>query len=529
MMNWKYLLTGVLAGSTLVLRAAGEAKDERPNILFILSDDHTSQTWGIYGGILSEYAQTENIRRLADEGAVLDNCFCTNSISTPSRAAILTGRYSHCNGVYTLDDTLDVSLPTFAKELQKAGYHTGLVGKWHLKSQPQGFDYYSVFHDQGEYRDPTFKNSDDPWPGQRNLGERIHGFSTDIVTEKAIRWMKAQDKSQPFLMCCHFKATHEPYDFPERMRHLYDGVVFPEPENLLDWGPETNGRTFVGQKLETIGHNWEVASADPDKWWCRYPELPFTTKGMSRIAARKAIYQKLIRDYLRCAATVDDNIGKLLDALDEMGIADNTIVVYVADQGYFLGEHGFYDKRMFYEESARMPFVIRYPKCIPAGKRVNELVLNVDFASTLCDFAGVKSPEGTQGRSFKDVLAGKTPKDWRKSIYYRYWTQHDIRPGHIGVRNERYKLMFLYGDRLNMTGSSDYKSTPSWEFYDLQKDPKENHNAYGEKEYESVIREMKKEMMRLREEVKDTDEGEIRMMEILRKEGLEKQVFIIDI
>lgn len=452
----------------------------------------------------------------------MDNCFCTNSISTPSRAAILTGRYSHCNGVYTLDDTLDVSLPTFAKELQKAGYHTGLVGKWHLKSQPQGFDYYSVFHDQGEYRDPTFKNSDDPWPGQRNLGERIHGFSTDIVTEKAIRWMKAQDKSQPFLMCCHFKATHEPYDFPERMRHLYDGVVFPEPENLLDWGPETNGRTFVGQKLETIGHNWEVASADPDKWWCRYPELPFTTKGMSRIAARKAIYQKLIRDYLRCAATVDDNIGKLLDALDEMGIADNTIVVYVADQGYFLGEHGFYDKRMFYEESARMPFVIRYPKCIPAGKRVNELVLNVDFASTLCDFAGVKSPEGTQGRSFKDVLAGKTPKDWRKSIYYRYWTQHDIRPAHIGVRNERYKLIFLYGDRLNMTGSSDYKSTPSWEFYDLQKDPKENHNAYGEKEYESVIREMKKEMMRLREEVKDTDEGEIRMMEILRKEGLEK-------
>lgn len=391
-----------------------------------------------------------------------------------------------------------------------------------MKSQPQGFDYYSVFHDQGEYRDPTFKNSDDPWPGQRNFGERIHGFSTDIVTEKAIRWMKAQDKSQPFLMCCHFKATHEPYDFPERMRHLYDGVVFPEPENLLDWGPETNGRTFVGQKLETIGHNWEVASADPDKWWCRYPELPFTTKGMSRIAARKAIYQKLIRDYLRCAATVDDNIGKLLDALDEMGIADNTIVVYVADQGYFLGEHGFYDKRMFYEESARMPFVIRYPKCIPAGKRVNELVLNVDFASTLCDFAGVKSPEGTQGRSFKDVLAGKTPKDWRKSIYYRYWTQHDIRPAHIGVRNERYKLIFLYGDRLNMTGSSDYKSTPSWEFYDLQKDPKENHNAYGEKEYESVIREMKKEMMRLREEVKDTDEGEIRMMEILRKEGLEK-------
>ncbi|MDE5731797.1 MAG: sulfatase-like hydrolase/transferase, partial [Bacteroidales bacterium] len=179
---------------------------DRPNILFILSDDHTSQTWGIYGGILGNYAQNENITRLASEGVVLDNCFCTNSISTPSRASILTGRYSHANGVYTLDDSLDVSLPTIAKVLQEQGYNTGLAGKWHLRSQPQGFDWYSVFHDQGEYRDPTFKNSTDPWPGEsRNFGERVHGFSTDIVTAKAIEWMKAQPEDEPFLMCCHFK------------------------------------------------------------------------------------------------------------------------------------------------------------------------------------------------------------------------------------------------------------------------------------------------------------------------------------
>ena len=216
--------------------------------------------------------------------------------------------------------------------------------------------------------------------------------------------MKAQDKSKPFLMCCHFKATHEPYDFPERMRHLYDGVTFPELENLLDWGPETNGRTFDGQPLEEMVRRWETALADPDKWWCRYPELPFSAKGLGKVAKRKAAYQKLIRDYLRCAATVDDNIGKLLDALDEMGIADNTIVVYVADQGYFLGEHGFFDKRMYYEEAARMPFVIRYPGHIPAGKRVKDLILNVDFASTLSDFAGVEAPEGAQGRSFKPIL-----------------------------------------------------------------------------------------------------------------------------
>ena len=352
-----------LSGNGQSLFAANKpAQEERPNILFILSDDHTSQSWGIYGGVLGEYARNENIRRLAAEGCVLDNCFCTNSISSPSRAAILTGAYSHVNGVYTLSDSFDPEQDNIAKQMRAGGYQTALVGKWHLKTQPQGFDFYSVFHDQGEYRDPTFINCTEPWPGERNFGERVRGFSTDIVTDKAIRWMKEADKDRPFMMCCHFKATHEPWDFPERMRHLYDGVVFPEPENLFDWGPETNGRTFSGQPLEELARRWDVASQDPDKWWCRYPELPFTTKGMHRSAARSAAYQKLVRDYLRCGATIDDNIGKLLKALDDMGIADNTIVVYVSDQGYFLGEHGFFDKRMMYEESLRMPFVIRYPK-----------------------------------------------------------------------------------------------------------------------------------------------------------------------
>lgn len=505
-----YLLLTVVAAPVW----AGN-KSDQPNILFVLSDDHTSQAWGIYGGVLADYVQNQNIRRLAAEGTVLDNCFCTNSISVPSRAAILTGQYSHKNGVYTLDDSLSTTLPTLATVLQKGGYHTALVGKWHLKSQPQGFDYYSVFHDQGEYRDPTFKDSTDPWPGDRNYGNRVHGFSTDIVTDKAIRWMKEQDKDQPFLMCCHFKATHEPYDFPERMRHLYDGVTFPEPDNLLDWGAETTGRTFEGQTLETIGRNWMRASDDPDKWWCRYPELPFSTQGMNRTVARKATYQKLIKDFLRCGATIDDNIGRLLAALDEMGIADNTIVVYVSDQGYFLGEHGFYDKRMFYEESARMPFVIRYPGKVAAGQRLNDLILNVDFAPTLTDVAGVGQMEGAQGRSFYENLRGATPTDWRKSIYYRYWTQHTIRPAHMGIRNDRYKLIFLYGDKLHTSGSSDDISTPSWEFFDLHKDPKENRNAYADKEYASIIKEMKKEMLKLREEWGDTDESSQRMREIL--------------
>lgn len=514
-------MLGILAtssnGKVWAQKSAENADNERPNILFILSDDHTSQAWGIYGGILADYVHNPNIRRLASEGVVLDNCFCTNSISSPSRASILTGAYSHKNGVYTLADSLDTSLPTLATLLNQSGYQTALVGKWHLKSQPQGFDYYSIFYDQGVYRDPLFINSSDPWPGNRNFGECVQGFSTDIVTEKAIEWIKDSNKEQPFLMCCHFKATHEPYDYPIRMNHLYDGVVFPEPKNMMDWGPETNGRGFVGQKLEEIGRRWEAASADPDKWWCRYPGLPFSTEGMQRTAARKAIYQKYIRDYLRCGATVDDNIGKLLQTLDEMGIADNTIVIYVSDQGYFLGEHGFFDKRMFYEEAARMPFVIRYPKKLPAGKRVNDLILNIDFAPTLAQFAGIQPGEEMQGHSFADNLCGKTPKDWRKSFYYRYWTHHTIRPAHIGIRNERYKLIFYYGDPLDMTDGQESPTQPVWDFYDLEKDPKENCNVYDKKEYAPIIEQMKKEMKKLRKEVGDEDLDYPQMKKILEE------------
>ena len=321
----RLILTGILAAGAMThpqgVQSAEQENpkgdDRRPNILFILSDDHTSQAWGIYGGVLAEYAHNENIRRLANEGVVLDNCFCTNSISAPSRASILTGLYSHRNGLYTLADSLGTSIPTLATALQANGYNTGLVGKWHIQSQPQGFDYYSIFFDQGEYRDPTFIESTDPWPGNRRFGERVPGFSTDLVAEKAIKWIKQQDGKQPFMMCCHFKATHEPYDYPIRMEHLYDGVTFPEPENLLDWGPETNGRSFVGQTLEELERRWRIASQDPDKWWCRYPGLPFSTEGMQRTAARKAAYQKFIRDYMRCGATVDDNMEniKSLDPL----------------------------------------------------------------------------------------------------------------------------------------------------------------------------------------------------------------------
>ena len=503
-----HLLAGTLLCPLLPHNASAQSTDDsqRPNILFILSDDHTSQAWGIYGGILAPYVKNENIQRLAREGCVLDNCFCTNSISVPSRATILTGAYSHLNGVRTLEDSFDRNQDNIAKQMQAGGYQTALFGKWHLKTQPSGFDTFSVFHDQGEYVNPRFKTAEnwiDDTEGVSGIPEK--GFSTDLVTEKCIRWMEDRDKEKPFMLCCHFKATHEPWDFPERMKHLYDDVTFPEPETMMEFDSSASGRTFAGQQLENMGWRWETASKGD--WWCQYPELPFTTEGMDKESARKKIYQKMIKDYLRCGATIDDNIGKLLRYLDQTGLAKNTIVVYVSDQGYFLGEHGFFDKRMMYEEPLRMPFVIRYPQEIPAGTRNKDIILNIDFAALLADYARVGTPEKSQGQSFRTNLTGHTPKGWRKEMYYRYWTHHTIRPAHIGIRNERYKLMFLYGDRLDATGSDDTPTVPSWEFYDLKEDPHENHNAYKDARYSGVIRNMKKRLVALRKTVRDEDKN----------------------
>ncbi|MDR1455157.1 MAG: sulfatase [Tannerella sp.] len=496
----------------------GRQADGRPNILFILSDDHTSQAWGIYGGILAGHVRNDHIRRLAAEGCVLENCFCTNSISVPSRASILTGAYSHRNGVYSLDDALPPAADNFAKRCRDGGYRTALYGKWHLKKKPEGFDDFRVFHDQGEYRDPLMKSpanwTDDD---QGKQGDTLRGFSTDIVADLTIERIRHREKDRPFLICCHFKATHEPWDFPERMEHLYDGVALPEPPSLMEFGREASGRVFDGQPLENLAWRWETASADPSKWWCVYPELPFSVQGLDREEGRRKTYRKLVKDYLRCGATIDDNIGRLLRTLDEEGLSENTIVIYVSDQGYFLGEHGFFDKRIMYEESLRMPFVIRYPKEIPAGTRNSDIVLNIDFASLLADYAGTPAPEGSQGRSFRRNLAGQTPADWRDRMYYRYWTQHRIRPAHMGIRNRRYKLIFFYGDRLATTGSEDLSTLPAWEFYDLATDPREERNRYDDPACAGIIAGMKQDLLELRREVGDTDPATPRMEEIMEE------------
>jgi len=502
--NIAFLL--IISLSSISCKTETKTNEIPPNILFIMSDDHTSQAWGIYGGVLKDHVKTPNISKLADEGIVLNNAFCTNSICVPSRAAILTGQFSHKNGVYTLSDALSPDSLNIAKVLQRNGYQTAIIGKWHLKKEPSGFDYYNILHDQGRYWDPilrtkaNFNKPSDQWD--------IHnGFSTDVITDLSLNWLDSIDKNKPFMLMTHFKATHEPFDYPDRHKDLYKDIEIPEPQSLLDFSPETTGRSFVGQKLDNLEWRWKQATKDPDKWWCKYPGLPFSTEGMDSIATRKYTYQKLVKDFMRSGAAIDDNIGRLLDYLETTGLAENTIVIYTADQGYFLGEHGFFDKRLIYEESLRMPFVIRYPKEIPTGKRIDDIILNIDFPALFADYAGVKLPSSVQGKSFRKNLMGETPKNWRTTAYYRYWQHAPIRPGHFGIRNHRYKLAFFYGQPLDMTGVSKETSMPAWEFYDLEKDPGENHNLYDNEEYTAIIAEMKIELQKQREFYGDTDEN----------------------
>lgn len=493
-----------------------ETGQNQPNILFIMADDHTSQAWGIYGGILEDYVKTPNIRRLADEGIVLNNVFCTNSICTPSRATILTGQFSHRNGVFTLSEALDPDSMTIAKVLQSHGYQTAIIGKWHLKKKPSGFDHFMALPGQGRYHDPILKTADN-WEDHTKGGKEYKGFSTDVIAGSSIEWLKNRDQDRPFFLMAHFKATHEPFDYPKRHEDLYKDVEIPQPESLYDFGPQTTGRSFIGQKLENLGRRWERATKDPDNYWTSYPGLPFSTQGLDSIQARKKIYQKFVKDFMRCGAAIDDNIGKLLDYLEDAGLAENTVVIYTSDQGYFLGEHGFFDKRLMYEESLRMPFVMRYPEEIPRGTRNDDIILNIDFPSLFADYAGIENPNSMQDRSFRQNVKGNTPGDWRTSMYYRYWLHRTERPGHFGIRNERYKLVFFYGQALGMPGAMEESTPPAWEFYDLQRDPRELQNTYGDPEYAEIIKAMKVELRKHREQIGDTDEQYPVMQEILEK------------
>jgi arylsulfatase A-like enzyme len=488
------------------------AADKRPNIIYIMSDDHTSQAISAYGGILANILPTPNLDRIANEGVRMNNCFVTNSISTPSRGAIITGQYSQKNGVYTLADRLDVNHPTVAKDLQKTGYSTGIIGKWHLATEPQGFDYYNVLPGQGRYYNPILIEKgmwgEDPGTNAGpNKGKEYEGHSTDVIADQAIGFMDRRDKDKPFFLMCHFKAPHRPWEPAERFKDLLKDVTIPEPDNLLDI---YEGKGQYAQLLKMSMEDMTITDLKTD-----IPE------GMTRDEQRHWAYQLYIKDYLRCIAGIDENVGRLLEYLDENGLTENTIVIYTGDQGFFLGEHGWFDKRLMYEECLRMPFLMRYPKEIKPGTVNDDIVLNVDFAPLFLDYAGEKIPAHMQGESFRKNVTGQTPSNWRKSMYYRYWMHadesHNV-TANYGICTDRYKLIFYYGQPLDMKGTGNTPVVPAeWELYDLKEDPSEMKNIYKEPSNKELIRNLKKELLNLKKKYGDEDDAYPQMKEVADK------------
>jgi len=484
----------------------------RPNILYIMSDDHAANAIGAYGSRLAALAPTPNLDRIAREGARLDNCFCTNAICTPSRATILTGQYSHINGVKTLDDALDRSRPTVAHALRQAGYQTAVIGKWHLKTQPDGFDYYNVLPGQGLYFNPLLKETGKPWQDGSKGGEAVEGYVTDLITDISLDWLARRDKERPFFLLCHHKAPHDHWEYDEKHAHRFDGIVFPEPDSLWE---DKSHRSMASRGFGSTIGDLGIQRMSKDS----YPTGKLEIRGLSHAELKKAVYQKYLQDYLRCVASIDDNVGRLLDYLDAEGLADNTLVIYTSDQGQFLGEHDYYDKRWIFEESLRMPFLARFPREIPAGSSSRSICINVDFAQTFLDYAEVAAPETMQGRSFRPVLAGRTPDDWRRAMYCRYWMHmtHHHNPAHYGIRTERFKLIFYYGLPLDARGAMPDPTPAGVELYDLEKDPREERNVYHDPAYAETVKQLTGELLRLKRECGDLDEPYPELMERRKK------------
>ncbi len=464
--------------------------DDRPNILFIMTDDHASHAMSCYG---SRINQTPNLDRIANEGMRFDNCFCTNSICTPSRATILAGTYNHINGVTTLATPMDNETLTFPKILQDAGYQTAVFGKWHLgtgpKHCPTGFDDWAVLPGQGFYHNPEFIFKG-PHGGTR---KSTQGYVTDIITDMSLDWLKQRDPDKPFCLLYQHKAPHRPWFPDEKHEHLYLNEHIPEPETLYDdYSNRAGAAAAAEMRVGTHMHPLDVKA-----------EIP---QHLSENERRKWAYQRYIKDYLRVIASVDDNVGRVLDYLDETGLSENTIVVYTSDQGFFLGDHGWYDKRFIYEESLRMPLIIRYPKEVQAGSVNKDMVLNTDFAPSFLDLAGAEIPESFQGRSIRPLLQGGTPPDWRQSMYYRYWmhkANHNVY-AHYGLRTHRYKLIYYYSEACDQPGAIDESYEPEWELFDLEEDPYELNNVYHDPAYARIIEELKDELHRRQAEVQDT-------------------------
>jgi arylsulfatase A-like enzyme len=484
-----FRLSSVLLAWPLLASTAAAA-DARPNILFVFTDDHAAHAISAYG---SKINKTPNIDRLAREGMLFRNCFCTNSLCAPSRAVVLTGKHSHVNGVIDNRVTFDGRQPHLGKLLGKAGYQTAIIGKWHLKSDPTGFDHWAVLSGaggQGTYYNPEFKAA------KGKL--KPTGYATDIITDMALDWLKKRDTDRPFLLMYQHKAPHREWEPGPDHLDLYKGVTIPEPATLFD---DHAGLASPARKQEmTIEKHLNprdlklvpprnLTPAQLERWNAAYDGENEAFR-KAKLAGKELVhwkYQRYIKDYLRCIASVDDNLGRMLKYLDESGLAKNTAVVYSSDQGFFLGDRGWYDKRWMYEESLRMPFIVRWPAAIKPGGENRDLVQNLDFAPTFLDLAHIKTPADMQGRSLLPLLKGSTPADWRKSIYYHYYEYpavHSVQR-HYGVRTERFKLIHYY-----LVGE--------WELFDLQKDAGERKSVYADPAYADVVKELKAELTRLR-------------------------------
>jgi arylsulfatase A-like enzyme len=459
----------------------------KPNILFIMSDDHAAHAMSCYG---SRINQTPCIDRIATSGMLLRNCFCTNSICAPSRATILTGEHSHLNGVKTLGDKFDGRRRHVAKLLQQGGYQTAIIGKWHLGhggvSDPTGFDYWNVLPGQGLYHNPEMIDM-----GEKKVYE---GYVTDIITDLSIDWLQRRAADKPFFLMCHHKAPHRPWDPDEGHAHLYEDIDIPEPETFNDDYKNRSRAAAEARMRIDRDLNARDLKMDPP------PEL-------TGQALKKWMYQRYIKDYLRCVASIDDNVGRLLDFLDQEGLAEDMLVIYTSDQGFFLGDHGWYDKRFMYEESLRMPFIVCYPREIQPGSVCDAIATNVDFAKTFLDYAGLPAPDDMQGASLRPLFNGETPEGWQQSFYYRYWMHlsHHYVCAHYGVRTRRYKLIYYYGEALGTTGSIDEPKTPEWELFDLEKDPLEMNSVYHDPAYAEVVEELKRELYRLKRDAGDEE------------------------
>jgi arylsulfatase A-like enzyme len=487
------LIAGLLAAGLIAVPAAAHAQPKGkkpPNVLYIMSDDHASAAIGCYGSWLGKYAKTPRLDRLAKRGMRFTNCCVTNSICTPSRAAILTGQYSHKNGVYTLNDALDPTRRHLAHWLRAAGYQTAIIGKWHLLSDPTGFDYWAILPGQGQYHDPKLRVI-----GAKPKEFTVYngGYSEDVITDLSLEWLKKRDKDKPFVLFCHYKAPHRPWDPAKRYADLFKDDKLPEPPSLGD-NLKGRARAIQGTKM-TIGRDME----DRDLQM----KIP---RDMPPEELRAWAYQYYMKRYLACVAAVDENVGRLLDFLEQEGLSEDTIVIYTSDQGFFLGEHGFFDKRLIYEPSLTTPLIIRYPGVVKADSVNNDLVLNIDHAPTFLELAGSPIPTEVQGRSYKALLQGKTPADWPRTMYYRYWMHLDPShhaPAHYGVRTERYTLVYYYGKALGMKGAKNVDLDPEWELFDRQKDPQQLRNVYGDPAYADAIRELRGELDRLRKHYGD--------------------------